>query len=201
MTNQTPQYWSRITSNKGDVLTYAIREGTGFLVSLALAVVFIGGGAWGAYWLLDGGEITIAGIIFLLLVPGGAILFGVHCLDTALWRRNEYLLGSSGLEARRTSIWGNKDSSIHRSAITGIQQAYSPPTESQGRKHPGDWVTFVSYRDGTSGKDTDYALEGMKTKQEAQWLGPLLSEWAKVPLKRGYGSAYDEADPKDLPQI
>jgi len=42
----------------------------------------------------------------------------------------------------------------------------------------------VKSTDGTSGKETDYALDGMKTKEEAQWLGPLLAEWAKVPLKR-----------------
>ena len=201
MSNQPPRYWSRTTSAKGDLLTYAIREGTGFLVLLALAAVAIGGGAWGAYWLAAGGGLTIAGIIFMLMVPGGAIVFGVYSLDAALWRRHEYMLGPGAFEARRLSIFGNKDTSIHRSAITGIQQAYSPPTDSQGRKHPGDWVTFVSYRDGMTGKDSDYALDGMKSKEEAQWLGPLLSEWAKVPLKRGYGAAFDEADPKELPQL
>lgn len=201
MSSQTPQYWSRATSSNGDLLTYAIREGTGFVVLLAIAAVCIGGGAWGIYWLTAGGGLTIAGIIFALLVPGGIIVFGVYSLDAALWRRNQYRLGLNAFEARRTSLFGDKQTAIHRSSITGISQAYSPPTESQGRKHPGDWVTFVSYRDGTSGQDRDYALDGMKTRQEAQWLGPLLSEWAKVPLKRGYGAAYDEADPKELPQI
>jgi hypothetical protein len=196
-----PQYWSRATSSKGDVLTYAIREGTGFMVLLAIAAVLIGGGVWAMYWLAAGGGLTIAGIIFMLLVPGSIILAGVYSLDAALWRRHEYLLGPSGLEARRVSLFGAKSLAIHRSSIVAINQAYSPPSASSGNKTPGDWVTFVTYRDGMSGKETDYALDGMTSAEEARWLAPLLCDWAKVPLKRGYGAAFDEADPKELPKL
>ena len=39
----------------------------------------------------------------------------------------------------------------------------------------------------------------MATPAEAAWLGPLLANWGKVRLDRGFGPAFEEADRAELP--
>lgn len=201
--NETPpQYWSRTISGEGcDVLTYAIREGAGYFVLLALGAALLLGGGCAVYWMTSEGELTVAGIIFLLLAPGGVMLSGVYCLNAALWRRCEYLLGQIAFEARHCSLFGDKHLEIPRHAIEAISQAYAPPKQSAPTGAQGDWVTFVAYRNAASGKLDEYALDGMHSKEEARWLGHILSKWAKVPLKRGFGAEFEEADPGELPEL
>ncbi len=196
-----PRYWSRAISGEGcDVLTYAIRDGAGYFVMLALGAALLLGGVRAIYWITSEGELTVAGVIFLLLIPGGAMLFGVYCLNAALWRRCEYQLGLIAFEARHYSLFGNKRLEIPRQAIEAISQAYVPPGKSAPTDAQGNWVTFVAYRDAAKGKLDEYALDGMHSKEEARWLGQILSKWAKAPLKRGFGEEFEEADPDELPE-
>lgn len=201
--NETPpKYWSRAISGKGgDVLTYAVRGGTGYFVLLALGAISLSGGAWAMYWLGSEGELTVAGVIFMLLIPGGAMLFGVYCFNIALWLRFEYLLGLHAFAAHHYSLFGDTHLEIPRRAIVAINQAYVPPGKSASTATQGDWVTFVAYNNAERGKLDEYALDGWHDKEEARWLGPLLSKWAKVPLKRGFGAEFDEADPDELPEL
>ena len=197
-----PRYWSRATSGEGwDILTYAIREGAGYFVLLALGAALLLGGAWAIYWMTSEGELTVAGVIFLLLIPGGTMLSGVFCLNAALWRRCEYQLGSLAFEARHYSLFGDKHLEIPRHVIKEISQAYMPPGKSSPEGAQGDWVTFVAYHNAASGKLDEYALDGMRSEEEARWLGQVLTKWAKVPLKRGFGAGFEEADPEELPEL
>lgn len=197
-----PRHWTRsISGEGGDLLTYAVRGGGGHTFLLALGATCLLGGAWAAYWLLSEGELTVAGAIFVLLLPGGAMLFGVHSLNIALWLRHEYLLGRYAFTARAYSLFGDKRTEIARDTITGISQYYTPPKASSPTGAKGEWTTFVAYRLAGDGKPGDFALDGADTEEEARWLGPLLAEWAAVPLKRAHGAAYLEADPDELPKL
>lgn len=80
-----PAHWTRAISGEGgEVLTHAVRTGGGHLLLLAWGALCALGGIWAAYWLLADGGLTAAGAIFLILVPGGAILFGADALNIAL---------------------------------------------------------------------------------------------------------------------
>lgn len=201
--NRTPpQYWSMAISGEGgNILTYAVRSGGGYLFLLALGAICLLGGMWAMVWLTSESELTVAGIIFLLLVPGGAMLFGIYCLNIALWLRSEYLLGQFAFVARHFSLFGDKRLEIPRQAIEAISQSYSPPNQSAPTGAPGTWATFVVYRNAGKGKLDDYALDGQDSKEEALWLGQILSKWANVPLKRGFGTEFEEADPNELPEL
>lgn len=147
-------------------------------------------------WLLGGGELAIAGYVFLL-VPVGVSVFGAHCLDIALFARTRYLLGTHGFSARRIALFKSSQTDIPRQAVVEIMQQYSPPSSSAPTGSPGDWVTFLVYRDGK--RNGEIPLDGMHTPEEAKWLAPLLSRWAGVPVRKGFGPAFEEADPAELP--
>jgi hypothetical protein len=197
-----PRYWTRgISGEGGEIISYAVRSGRGYAFLLGLGTVFVLGGAWAMYWLATGGELTIGGLVLILLLPGGAMLFGVYSLNIALWLRHDYLLGRHAFAARSYSLFGDKRLEIPRQAITGISQAYSPPSQGSATGTRGDWVTFVTYRKAETGKTDDYPIDGQHTPEEARWLGALLSGWAGVPLQRGFGAANVEADPDDLPRL
>lgn len=99
-----PAHCTRAISGEGgEVLTHAVRTGGGHLLLLAWGALCALGGIWAAYWLLADGGLTAAAAIFLILVPGGAILFGADALNIALWLRHEYLLGRHGFPARAYS--------------------------------------------------------------------------------------------------
>jgi hypothetical protein len=199
---EPPQHWTRTISGEGgDELIYAVRNGSGHLFLVALGMACLLGGAWTIYWLATESELTVAGYIFILLVPGGAMLFGVYSLNIALWLRHGYILGQYAFSARSYSLFGDKRQEISRQSIQGIRQSYSPPEESEATGAPGHWVTFVSYIRADNGKPDDFAVDGMRTKAEAQWLGPILSHWANVPLQRGFGAAFEDADPTELPDL
>ncbi len=199
---QTPtQYWTQAISGEGgDLLTYAVRSGGGHTFLLALGAACLIGGAWAMFWLLSEGELTIAGAIFLVLVPGGVMLFGVYSLNIALWLRHEYLLSRHALMARTYSLFGDKRMEIPRQAITAIRQSYTPPKSSSAAGTKGDWVVFVAYRKAEGDQLDEFPLDGKHSDEEARWLGPLLSQWAGVPLHRGFGTGFDEADPEELPE-
>lgn len=200
--NSPTQYWTQgISGEGGDLLTYAVRSGRGHVFLLALGAVCLIGGGWALYWLLSEGELTIAGAIFLLLVPGGVMLFGVYSLNIALWLRHEYLLGRHALMARVYSLFGDQRQEIARPSITAIRQSYTPPNASSAAGSPGNWVVFVAYHNAVTGQPDEFPLAGKHTAEEARWLGWLLSKWAGVPLKRGFGAAFDEADPDELPKL
>lgn len=193
-----PRYWTRTMGNEGgEVLSYAVRGGRAQWAVSALGLGCILVALWGAAWLLADGGLTVAGILFLLLVPGGTLLFGIYCLNIAHWARQDYLLDRHGLSARYHALFGGRRQDIPRQAITAIRQHYTPPGESASSRHPGDWVTFVSHRDAVSGKNRDFALAGMHTPEEARWLGPVLARWADVPLNRNLAEGYEEADPAE----
>ncbi len=198
----TPEHWTRAISGEGgEVLTYAVRDGGGYLFLLALGTLCLLGGAWVAYWLLTEGELTVAGALFVILIPGGTMLFGVYALNIALWLRHEYLLGRHALATRSFSLFGDKRHDIARSDIVGIRQYYTPPKSSAPSGAKGDWTTFVAYRRPGDGQEDEWPLTGADTEAEARWLGPLLARWANVPLKRGHGAGFEEADPDELPEL
>ncbi len=195
-----PAFWSQSTDGAdGSVLTYAVRGGKAQIWLTLLGVLAVAGGAWGAYWLL-GGELTVAGLIFILLVPGGLVAFGIHCLDISWFARTQYTFTSDGLVARRHSAWRNKSSEVIRSNITGIAQHYSPPGSNNSSRNPGTWATILSYRDKMN-TGRELAFDGMGSPEEARWLGPWVANWAGISLKRTHASAFVEADPQELPKL
>lgn len=197
-----PQFWSQARDESGrTVLTYAVRGGKAGAVLGALGAVCLLGGAWGIYWLLSGAEFTVAAVVFIVVVPGGLIAFGAHCLDTAFWARREYVLGSLGLVARRQSLYGSgATTEIPRASATAVTQRYTPPGRSSPTTSPGTWTTFLAWRRKDRHED-EFAFDGMHSPEEARWLGPLLAKWAGVPLKRGFGAQFEEADPDELPTL
>ena len=196
-----PLFWTVDNSGvEGVQLTYAVRGGFRQLVLLVLGAALVVGGLYGLRWLIAGGDLTAAGYVFLL-VPGGVVLFGVYVLDIALVARTTYLLGSLHFVWTRHSLFGRKSLEIPRHAIEGITQQYSPPGPSDPSGAPGDWTTFVAYQAMGDKKPRDFALVGLKSPEEAAWLGPLLAQWSGTRLHRGFGPAFKEADPAELPVI
>ena len=204
MTTPTPSpplFWTVDSSGVDGVqLTYAVRGGLRQLVLVVLGVTLLLGGLYALRWLMVGGDLTAAGYVFLL-VPGGVVLFGVYVLDIALVARTTYLLGSLYLVWTRHSLFGRKSLEIPRHAVKAIAQQYSPPGPSDPTGAPGDWTTFVAYQAMGDPKPRDFALDGLKTPEEAAWLGPLLAQWSGMRLQRGFGPAFEEADPAELPVI
>lgn len=196
----TPRYWRCGPDGAGGTrLTYAVRGGGSHAAIIALGGGLVAAGAWGIAWLTAGGGLTVAGWIFLLLVPGGAIVAGLYCLDRMLLARDEYVLASSRFSARTVSLFGGRRTDIARSAIRAVVQHYTPPPAGASSSHPGDWVTFVQWRAPHAGRDADFALAGLHSEAERNWLGPLLAAWAGVPLRRGFSASAAEADPDELP--
>lgn len=200
-TQSPPLFWSVDTSSPDGLrLTYAVRGGARHLALILFGLAVLAGGLYALYWLVAGGDLTAAGYVFLL-VPCGVVLFGVYVLDIALLARTTYLFNNVLFVWTRHSLFGDKSLQIPRGSVKAITQHYSPPGSSSPRGAPGDWTTFVSYHDSTTGKPNDFALDGLKTPEEAAWLGPLLAKWGEVRLQRGFGAAFDEADPAELPEI
>jgi hypothetical protein len=197
---QPPPFWTVADTGAGEQrIVYAVRGGMLHLFITSLGVALIAAGGWGMIW-LGGGGLTIAGVVFMLLVPGGAILSGVYCLDRMWWARSEYILSSQMFSARTYSLFGNKHQDIPRSAIRAIVQYYTPPSASASRSHEGEWVSFIRWRDPTRDKAREFAMEGMHSSEERNWLGPLLANWAKVELTRGFSASAEEVDPSELPE-
>lgn len=200
-TQSPPLFWSVDTSNlDGLKLTYAVRGGARQLALLLFGIALLAGGLYALYWLVRGGDLTAAGYVFLL-VPVGVVLFGLYVLDIALLAHTTYLLNNVLFVGSRHSLFGKKSREIPRGSVKAISQQYSPPGPSSPTGAPGDWTTFVSYHDSTTGKPNDFALDGLKTPEEAAWLGLLFAKWGEVRLQRGFGPAFAEADPAELPEI
>lgn len=197
-----PEYWSRAADGAGrTVLSHAVRGGKAMPLLTGLGIVCLGGALWGAYGLVAGGDLTIAGWILVLLVPGGVAAFGAHCLNIVFLARTDYLLGGHGLIARNFSLWGSGQADeIPRASVVAVTQRYTPPGESSPTGAPGTWTTFLVWQ-GKNGHRDEFALAGIGSAAEARWLGPMLAAWAGVPLKRGYGEGLDEADPEELPGL
>jgi hypothetical protein len=196
-----PSCWTAGATDTGAVrLTFAVRGGLKQYLLAALGAALLLGGLYGSWWMLAGGELTLAGFIFLA-IPAGIALFGVYVLDIALLARTTYVLDSGLFAWRRYSIFGNKSLEIPRQQVRGISQQYSPPGRSQPRGHPGNWTTFVSYEVVGTKKARDLAIDGLSTPEEARWLGPVLAKWSGVRLQRGFGASYAEADPAELPDL
>lgn len=176
---KAPQFWCQSVDQSGAlVLTYAVRGGGAWLSMVAMGIGLICAAVWGLSWLAAGG-LTGAGWAFAVLVPGCALLFGCWTLDRLLWAREEYTLGAVLLSARRRSFFGNRRTEIPLGAIRAILQQYTPPPAGAGTTHQGEWVTFVQWQrpDGTL---NDFALDGLHSREERQWLAPLLTTWAGV---------------------
>jgi len=196
--SRLPPYWTLLQDASGQtVLSYAVRGGKARLVLGALGVACLAAAAWGAFWLLSGGGLTVAGVVLVVLVPGGLAAFGAHCLDTVFWARREYLLGARGLTTRRYSLRGNRtEKEIERSAITGVVQRYTPPGDSEASSSEGTWTTFLAWR-RQDGRLDEYAFGGMGSSAEALWLGPIVAGWAGVLIERGRGPMLDQSEPID----
>ncbi len=197
--SEPPPYWISEPDGSGGIrLCFAIRSGgwNAALVAAGAAIVLTG--LWGMHWLTDGGGLTVAGWVFLFLVPGGAVLFGVHVLGRMLWAQTEYVLSRDALTENRRSVWGSRSTTIARQRIAAITQNYTPPRKSEPHGSDGTWVTFIDWSE-PGARQHDLALDGLGTVAEKQWLGPLLAEWAQVPLKRGFSDGFEEADPAELP--
>jgi hypothetical protein len=196
-----PSCWTVDTADTGGMrLTFAVRGGLKQYLLSALGAALLAGGLYAIYWLLTGGELTVAGFIFLV-IPAGVALFGVYVLDIALLARTTYVLDSGNFAWRRHSIFGDKSLDIPRQQVKGISQQYLPPGYSQPQGHPGSWSTFVSYEEIGTRKARDFAMTGLSTPEEARWLGPLLADWAVVTIQRGFSAAYVEDVPVELPDL
>jgi hypothetical protein len=196
-----PIFWSvDASSADGVLLTYAIRGGASRWALLSIGGALLLGGLYSLYWLVAGGDLTVAGYVFLL-VPAGVVLAGVYVLDIALLARTTYFLGGEKFVQLRHSLFGQKSLVIPRRSVQAVTQHYSPPGPSAPSGAEGDWTTFLAYQESGVKKPNEVALEGMRTPEEARWLGPLLAHWAQVPLDRGFGTEFDEADPAELPDI
>lgn len=182
------------------MLTYAIRGGVAQLAVAALGLACFAAGAYGAFWLLTEGELTLGGALFIVLVPGGAMGFGVYCLNIALWARTEYTFAREGLTVRGYSIWGNTTRQVSRGNIRAVNQHYSPPDSGNAAGSPGTWATILDFTD-EHGADDQLPFEGMGSVAEARWLGSWIAQWVGIPLKRGFGDAFQEADEKELPSL
>lgn len=197
-----PEFWTTNVTVEGTRLTHAIRGGKSqwFMVALGSAILF--GAVYFLQWLLvgTGGDLTIFGWIFLLL-PVGVGVFGVYVLDIALLARTHYTLGARSLIYERKSVFQKKRVEIARDSITSLSQDYSPPGDSQPQGHPGYWTTFVGYKVPPERKERFLAIDGVKSEEEARWLGPMLVKWSGVKMKRGFASGWEEADPAELPEL
>lgn len=194
-----PRFWTHSPDGAGRVqLAYAVRGGAVHAVLVAVGALLVAGGCAAAFWLVRGWGLTAAGWVFLVLAPGGAVLAGVYVLDRMLWMRIEYALGDGVLGAHRVSFFGNARTDIPRSAILGIAQRYSPPHKDAPSGDPGTWTTFVEWRT-PEGERRDLAIDGLHSAEERRWLGPLLADWAQVPLTRGHAAGFEEAPASELP--
>jgi len=193
-TGIAPPYWMLMQDASGQtVLSYAVRGGKAKRMLSLLGGACLAAGAWGAYWLLSGGGLTLAGVVLLVLVPGGLMAFGVHCLDTVFWARREYLLGTRGLVSRRYSLRGSGiDKEIERGAVTGVVQRYAPPSDSEASGSEGTWTTFLAWR-RHDGRLDEYPFGGMGSSAEALWLGPIVAGWAGVLIERGRGPMLEQS--------
>lgn len=197
--SRPPQFWTRKPDSQGgERLSYAVRGGAPQAVLMGLGVALVAAGLAGAFWLTWGGGLTVAGWIFLVLVPGGAVLAGAYVLDRALLARTDYVLGNGMIAVQYVSLFGARRLEIPRSLILGLVQQYTPPGQGASAANQGDWVTLVEWRT-PEGQRKDLAFEGLHTDQERRWLGPLLAEWARMPIRRGFSASAEEADPAELP--
>ena len=198
----TPPYWSFSVDSRGETtLTYAIRGGKAHVMLATLGATAVVGGIGFIVWMVGGGGLTIAGVVFTIVVGGVLLAFGAHCLDIVFLARSEYLLRRSDFVAGRSSIWGKKRTEIKRSNITAVAQRYSPPESSSSTGAPGTWTTFLVSRKKVGKGSDEFPIDGQGSVEEARWLGPLLAEWAGVPSTRGFGSEFEEADEKELPSL
>lgn len=197
--SRPPQFWTREPDSQGgERLSYAVRGGVPQAVLMGLGGALVAAGLAGAFWLTWGGGLTVAGWIFLVLVPGGAVLAGAYVLDRALLARTDYVLGNGMIAVQYVSFFGARRLEIPRSLILGLVQQYTPPGQGASAANQGDWVTLVEWRT-PEGQRKDLAFEGLHTDQERRWLGPLLAEWARMPIRRGFSASAEEADPAELP--
>lgn len=194
------QFWAREPDSQGgERLSYAVRGGSSQAVLMGLGMALVAAGLAGALWLARGGGLTVAGWILLVLVPGGAILGGAYLLDRALWARTDYVLGNGMIAVRHVSLFGTRRLEIPRSLILGLVQQYTPPGHSAPAGSEGDWVTLVEWRT-PEGQHKGLVFDGLHTDQERRWLGPLLAEWTRMPIRRGFSASAEEADPAELPK-
>lgn len=196
-----PQFWRKLLDGTGaTVLTYAVRESRArFWIGL---IGLLSGGAalWMVYWLLSGGGLTVAGVVFLLLVPGCGLAFALHCLNIGWYARSEYTFTADRLVAKRYSLTGNRMMELARAEIVRLAQNYSPPGDSSPTGSTGTWVTILSGRDA-SGKEHEMVFDGFGSPEEARWLGAWLADWTGLTAKRGFSSSFEEADEKELPDL
>lgn len=198
----TPPYWSSAANSRGETtLTYAVRGGNARVVLAMLGTAAVAGGLGFIFWMVGGGELTIAGMVLTIAVGGTLLVFGAHCLDTVFLAKSEYLLGKFAFIACRSSMWGRKRTEIPRSAVTGVAQHYFPPDSSSATGNPGTWTTFLVSRKKTGKGSDELAFDGMRSPEEARWLGPLVAEWAGVAVRREFGSGFEEADEKEMPSL
>lgn len=199
---KVPSYWTPSVDGRGETtLTYAVRGGKARIMLAILGAAAISGGIGFIVYIIGGGGVTIAGIVLAIVIGGPLLAFGAHCLDTVFLARSEYLLSHSNFIACRSSMWGKKRTEIHRSTITEVAQHYFPPGSSSPSGASGTWTTFLVYGKKIGRGIDEFPLDGQGSVEEARWLGPLLAEWAKVPLTSGFGSGFEEADEKELPSL
>ncbi len=196
-----PRYWrQQATPSGGTRLVYAVRGGAALWVLLALALMLFAASIASARWLGWGADLTVAGWLLFILLPGGAALAGVYVLDVLFWRQTQYTLDEGTIDVRVRSLFHGHGTQIARAMVTGVEQAYTPPAQDAATGDPGTWAVLVNYR-AIKGHAASLALVGMGSEEESEWLGPLLAQWAKAPLARGFGaSVADEANPAELPR-
>lgn len=179
LVGSTPEYWTANKGPEGEVLTYAVRGGRYQALIIVLGAALVAGALALAAWLLIGGEIAIAGLIFIVVVPGACLAAGAHCLDIALRARTEYRLAPEYLTATRYAIWGNRRQQVARSRITRISRRYARPADNMPAGTKGTWGVVVVHQDD-AGRERELPIDGTHVSEEATWLRKRLAGWARI---------------------
>lgn len=175
-----PAYWTTCREPEGEVLTFAVRGGRYQVLIVVLGAALVASALALAGWLMVGGEMTIAGLIFIVVVPGACLALGAHCLDIALRARTEYRLAAERLTATRYAIWGNRRQEVARSRITRISRRYARPADNMPAGTKGTWGVVVVHQDD-GGRERELHVDGTHASEEATWLRKQLAGWARVP--------------------
>lgn len=123
-----------------------------------------------------------------MLVILGGVAFGVRVPDRMLFATTRYRLGEYRLFATVNSLFKRSSIEIARRQILQILRLYTPP---ETVKDEGTYRTIVIYRMPNAGRG-ELASEGI-TEQEAERIGPMIAEWANVPMRRDFAAGYEEA--------
>ena len=174
-----PRPWSRTLTPLGIELTFRAQRATAAVAAgllVAAALLFCLWQIWGFLknWFIDRAEILPGGVVFFLLLCGGALL----CVKgfRQVFRSVTYRLLCDRLEVVCN---GASKLTIEKSRVKKLIQLYTPPKEPPLN---GTWVTCLVHT-GTNGKDQEFFFEG-DAEEESAMLIRALKEWAPLEVEK-----------------